>query len=548
MRRLGLFVLPALLAAASCLTGCDDPTDPLSCVAAGRIQGRVTVGGDPTYAQVRASRVVDGVETENVYVAAPDELGHYVLDLPAGDFIVRLLTRQGYRFLYDHTGSGLGYGQVPPDTVAVDAAVSPIGIDFLLGGLTVDLDVSSALEGEQGEVVLHLKDAVATGVWRTYLNTGSARIVDGRATVELAGVLPGEYKVEIVLGRRQYLCYCPYDGEHIWMPGTRDESASPWYRVAADSVVSLAWGTAEAPARITGRISGAWLDMGLSASPEVALVSPDSTVVMGRRSVSVDGVFAVDVQLPGPVKILVSHMGVQQWIGGPDFASATVFDLQPGQTIAGIELVESALLVDARSDKLSAVGPEIHLYDPADGRLLSVADWAAGPDNLVGVPNLWPGDFALYITPSPHDLGTTAWRPQWFDRAALMANAVTVTVGSPGEIVRLDVALERGGTISGAFAAPLPDDGSVYVVVTPQNERRTWGTSYAAAGHAAYSVVGLPDGGYKIGVFHPYAGWDRGDPPPEGTLWYPGTPDWSAAGVIGIQDAGDVTGVALSAP
>ena len=38
---------------------------------------------------------------------------------------------------------------------------------------------------------------------------------------------------------------------------------------------------------------------------------------------------------------------------------------------------------------------------------------------------------------------------------------------------------------------------------------------------------------------------DPGIPAPEGTVWYPGTTDWSQAQVIGIVDASEVTDLVI---
>ena len=64
---------------------------------------------------------------------------------------------------------------------------------------------------------------------------------------------------------------------------------------------------------------------------------------MGARIVNDDGSFGVDIHLPGPVKLLVTQAGVEQWIGGPTFEEATTFELEAGETISGVELVQCGL-------------------------------------------------------------------------------------------------------------------------------------------------------------------------------------------------------------
>ena len=53
----------------------------------------------------------------------------------------------------------------------------------------------------------------------------------------------------------------------------------------------------------------------------------------------------------------------------------------------------------------------------------------------------------------------------------------------------------------------------------------------------------LADGGYKIGAYPVWLDWSPRDPITVELLWYPGTSDWAAAGVIEILDAAVVEGV-----
>ena len=150
------------------------------------------------------------------------------------------------------------------------------------------------------------------------------------------------------------------------MPGTRDEISAPWYTVDGDTSTTLSIDFEEEPTLVQGQVSGAWIDFGITPPPSLTLFSPDSVAVLGLCRVDEDGFFSVPVFVPGPVKILVSQKDVEQWIGGPGFAEATVFDLQPGQAVSGIDLVQSGMRIDARGDKSIFWGPGIELYDPVD--------------------------------------------------------------------------------------------------------------------------------------------------------------------------------------
>ncbi len=525
--------------------GCgDDPTRPCTFVAAGRLQGVVRMGGTPTDAVIMATRVNDEVQGEATFETSPGESGAYLLDLPAGDYIVQLRPGISHRYIYDYSAAGLGYGQLPPDTLRVDDSRSPVVVDFTLGSLTLHLELSDHLEGESASIELYKRDAIETGQWRTYLNQGEGHIENGQVDIQAVGLLPGEYKVEIVLGRRVYLCNCPYDGEHFWMPGIREESESPWYEVVADSVVALTCSIPTEPARIEGRISGAWLSMGLGVAPELSIVNPDSVIIMGQRRVGDDGRFGVDVHLPGPVKLLVTQDGIEQWIGGAGFTEATLYDLQLGETITNIDLVQSGLRLNIEGDvQFSPYGTEIRIHDPMNMELLGTSTYWSWAGSVVPVCNLWPGEYIVHISPDGSDHGGTAWRPQWFDRVTDPAEANLISIGSPGEVVRLDVTLERGGTIAGELEFSSPASGWHYVVVTTADQYLCWGADLVFEGNREYLLQGLPDGSYRVGVVPRETVWRYGTPPPAGTTWYPGTGNWDAAETVEILDAADLVGL-----
>ena len=548
MNRIGLnLFVPLLLVLSGLLVfwGCDDNLnvcDPP--IPAGRIQGRVKTGDVPYTAEIQVTRFDENGGRDTRFSVEPDSTGYYALDLPAGRYIVQLVLNDSYRTLYDYTATGPGFGQGPPDTLVVDDAHSPSGIDFILGGLTLDLELSHHLDGEGGDVYLHRRDFEADG-WRTIVDRGRADIENGRLSVTIPGVLPGDYQVEIVLGARDYLCYCPYDGEHFWMPGTRDRDASPWYSVAADSAVHLEATVTTDPARIEGRVTGAWLEMGLTMKPILSIFNPDSVSIMGGREVEDDGSFGFDIHLPGPVKLLVRQKDLEQWIGGPDFASATVFDLALGQTISGIELEQCG--IHFVMDDIFGLSweNEFRIYDSTGSTHLTTMVFDGGSSSHVGIPNLWPGEFLVRLEPGGEYLGGVDWKAQWWDRADHPGQARVITLGAAGEIAGGDFILENGGSISGIVNSSLPVE-RFYVVYGLPADGQMDGPVYRAFNYNGYKIRGIHDGQYKLGVLHQnevFAG-----PATPGMVWYPGTSDWNEAQILEITAAGDLTGIDFDLP
>lgn len=545
MRRLALCLLGAALLLAP--TGCDDADEICRpAVPAGRIQGYVRTGGLAIDAVVAATRIVDGVASRYPLRAVPDERGFYFLDVPAGRYVLALL--MGYSVRYDYAAARLGHGNVPPDTLDVDAAHLPRVIDFDLGGLTFGMDLSHALDGREGQVVLHARDIPELASYeRRCVLGGEAQIQDGRLDLEIPGILPGEYQVEIVLDSAN-------GGERFWLPDTRDRAASPWYRIEADAVVALSARVATEPARLEGSVTGAWQAMGLTSVPELSVVTVDSVIVVERRPVFPDGRFAIDLHVPCPVKLLVRQSDVEQWIGGPGFAAATVYDPRPGETISGLDVVQCGLHLTVAKPDADGSSAKLNFYDPVDLKLLASASAYLGSNAEIGIPNLWPGQYILSVSPWEGSglvlvgEGGAAWRPQWFDRAATAAEARLITIPAAGQIVPLDLILERGGEIGGRVASEAESPTSHYVLLTPADAGVVSAYVYVWTWDPEFMLRGLPDGDYKVGACPAASGWDFPAPPPAGTVWYPDTTDWAAADVLSIREAGVITDLVIPVP
>lgn len=539
--------LAILLAATFLLlagAGCDDPVDPRDHATAGRLRGRVVTGADPRVATILATRVNDPASGSNDFLAHPNDEGRFSLDLPPGDYVVRLRPTEDSYDTYDYSHRGLGYGQFEPDTLTIRAGESPPDIDFELGSITVHLDLPRSPANRKGGVYLFLRDEPETEYGLHYLNFIDQPLVEGRASILLPGVAPGDYRIMIATGEYVYGCREECLAETFWMPLVADSAGAPWYEVQTGAMLDLTCTVPTESARIEGKVTGAWLDFGMSTPPEVSVVSPDSVVLIDGRPTGSGGDFSFDFNLPRPVKLLVSHEGVDQYVGGPAFGDATVFDLVAGETIAGVELVQSGLRLDARDKDIFIYGPTVTIHDPDDLRVLAVADWRNGPGELAGITNLWPGEFLLHLGPGPFHFGRLDWRPQWFDRADDPGNAVPVVIDHAGQVVRLDVTLEKGGVMSGRLD-PLPED-FLYrdVVLVNANDDIVVSEAFVYMSNT-FRFRGLPDGTYKVGATPEDSRSDLRVPAPEGTVWYPGTTDWSQAQVIGIVDASEVTDLVI---
>ncbi len=543
MRRwmLALGLLPLSLGVVL-LVGCDsDHTICAPAVPAARMTGHVRTGGDSSSLTLTAIRVdlQDGEMAE--YPTVPAEDGAYTLDVAPGRYVLKL--NQSYlRTEYLYTAFGPGYGSLPPDTLRVETGRIYPNLDFDLGTLTVQVTLpDSSLDGEYVAAFLHRADADGENWDTNFRWRESSRVEGNQAELNAVGVLPGSYQVELVLGYRDCMCYCPWDGEHIWLPDESGSDQAAWYEVTIGTANQLAYAPGDPPAHLSGHIKGAWLELGMDTGPEISIVGTDSLTVMGKRRINADGFFGLVVYRPRPVKLLITQKGIAQYIGGPDFASATVYDLVPGQTIDNIETAPCAITLDASISLSSSFGsPTFEIYDPDDLTLLGSVDNHLYFKSSYILPNLWPGEFLLRVVPEAYDHGRISWITQWYEGATEPAAATRLTISEDGEILPLTMTILTGGTISGTILN-VPDPTEFwYVLATPADNSTVWGNNYTGLLGQDYTLRGLPDGDYKIGTYPAFTAND--------TIWYPGTADWDSAGIIAIHDGEMVWGVDIHIP
>jgi len=494
----------------------------------------VHTGWEPVEASVRAIRVAESAWEEGEIEVAVQPDGAFWMDVPAGRYNVRLLLGDsGIRYWY--RAAGPGYGSLRPDTLVVDDDRSPVSVDFDLASVHLLLGVSTELDGGSAWVRLHRREVGATpSVW----SFPSARIADGTVDVVLPGVLPGMYRVQTLVNVPDYSS----GGEWIWVPGVRDSSEAAWFEVSTGGITDVQARFDAPPARIQGEVTGAWQALGLSSGPEVGLVTPDSVAVAGPLPVRADGKFDVKIFLPASVKIYVRHQSVVQWLGGLNFDEATIYELEPGRTISGVDFVESGLRVDIQEPNPGTYDAMFNFYD-AGTRELRVQWRSTSTRPALGIPNLRPGVYLVQIVADQP--GERSWAPQWFDRAESPDGATPITIANEGDVPRIVVVLDRGGTIAGTIDGPSSGVYGIYLAQADDPAR--WSSTVVSSGYPSFSFQGLPDGDWKLGAW-PYVWGDTPALPPPTIVWYPGTSSWSEAGVLSMRNHEDVTGVVIVFP
>ena len=526
------FVLAPLVAVVMAL-GCgefDPPQEPD--VPAGRIQGHVYLGGLEAESTIEAKLIVESGSLSTRFQAEPDSTGAYVLDLPAGRYIISLDVSAYGSLCFRYAASGLYYSGSSPDTLDVAPSVDPLIVDFDLSGVVATVMLPEGYEGQEAYVYLYHSDDYDS---RYDDCRGRAEIAEGRADVEIPGVLPGDYRVKLILGDGS-------DGETIWWPATRDPEEADWFTVEADSPLFLTCNLTSPPGRIEGRINAAPEILAMYDSQDLTLVTPDSLVVVGDWDVEDDGSFGIDLLLAGPVKLRLDWDEIEPWYGGEDFASATTLDIVAGETISDLVFDFSALRLNVTCSGFLSGSMYLDFYDPSgETRLYRMHPYVHY--GMTIVPNLPPGEYLMHVPQHGHNTENTPWHPQWFDRATSPATADLVTLAA-GDIQRIDLVLDKGGSILGHFDCGVDTTATYYVIAVPVDDPETYTYDYDVAPETGYAITGLSDGPHKLAAYvHTFSYWSPSMPLPEGTVWYPGTEDEAEAGILYIENACDVTDV-----
>jgi hypothetical protein len=526
--------LLAVFAAAMLLLagGCDDDQAPLApatgtCIVQGQLISPSPTGAVP-FIQFRRS---DGPYL-TIGVDA-DATGRYRLEVPAGDYVIS--AQVGGMLCYATADGGVALSWVLADTLSLRSGDSPREINFRLGALQLVEDGLSDLDGWQVQADLYRVDEGPEHGWWGPLE--EATVVDGRLDLALGAIVPGNYRIQVRVQRGW-----SERGESFWLPGERDVDDGDIFHVGVDSLTTVAdfW---EAPARLTGTVSGAWLAMGISA-PSLEAYDMDNVMIAGPCQIHGDGRFELPFLRPVPVRLAIVHESARHWVGGPRHDDATVFDLAAGVTTSGVHEAISGVLVRTTLEmqESGSGSARLELWDPTSRVLVQSLYFQ--PQGLYGMACAQPGQYLARITSGSSN---RTWRSQWYDRVATPEAASLVTIPANGGTLVLDLVLERGGVISGTIGQIGSNWHSASIRFTSEDSLTVIYGQYLGS-TTEFSLAGLEDGRYKIGLrAYDVSGATQTEP---GLIeyWYPGTDDWAAAGVIEISGANTVGGIVLTLP
>lgn len=490
-------VRPALIAVSFgllCLGACTGElaeVGPLSDI--GVVEGVVREAGLPVPATVRFRALhTEGLEVEVVVHA--DSTGWYRAALPLGDYRLDL-SLAGDSFL---AGGD-------EDTVRVGRAVRRF--DIGRGRARVAVRLPAVYEEQWARLyLLEPGDSY----------TQRVDVHDGLAGFDLRLVPPGAYTMWLrVNGSDEFL-----------LPGTHLTSDADTLRVGVGEAfyeIDLC----DRHVSLSGHITGSWQSQGLFM---YAYLDAMSGLSRANAACEADGSFRLNLLVPEPVKLSVQCENVEQWYGGRTAATATVFDLQPGDHLTGLELTEGSLRLRFEGPADLLDNNAYFLLRSDDGTDLQLPTFSRNPTL---VPNLPPGRYRLFIY---GHCRAEPWQPQWYPGAADEAGAQPVDIEAGG-IRDLTVALLAGGSISGMFtreSGPVPYGLNV-TLCDRDGEPLCDRAAFVQEGRIR--LADLADGEYLLSVS--FLG---------GTWWYPGTAEFAEAARLTITDGGDVTDVVWPLP
>jgi len=506
MRR-WLLLLPAGLVSLSLLS-CTDDFAPCPDYRVGVVEGVVTWLEEPAAGiTLQATCLGDCDQRRSV---TTDSTGSYRLELPEGRYFLRPTNVDPRLFADEAVYAGIRVG---PLTSRYDLSYGRVS-----GLLTVpdgfgDGNVSLRLEGSHG-VSLSDDFAVEAGV----------------AAFDFPMVEPGSYRLR--LGELS-----EYNAPFYLSAAAGGDTVD--FMVAGDAPTVLERDVTGQLAVITGRVGGAW---SWDRDGEARVTARED-----RSDWWAGSSFGTDTDDGGNYRLFVlapldytismnAGSGTIFHGGGSSITAATVFSLQPGEMLSGIDFFPTRLEVRLR-------GP--HPWSNYGTIVLTLQELDTGLETEFGVSanpivrfDVDPGIYRVHVSGA---CGLSDWLPQWYGGAMEPELAQPVELPQGGNTI-LEFELAAGGSVAGRVTAsdgsPLPE---VLCRLFTSAGEPTCSHSSTAPSFPAGEVrfAGLPDGDYLLG-----AQVVGSDP-----VWFfPGTFVSADADTLRVRDLGAVTDLEWALP
>ncbi len=503
--------ISSLLALA--LAGCDEEALDLPSDRMGVVRGRIHDGGEFDTVRVRVVAESPSMVAPHVrIIARPDDDGRFCFTVPEGPAIV-YLDRLDARDVF-WRAEGLTPYSYEAERLEIGSGVRDL--DFPCGRVRIHVALPPAAVAGIWEVsLLRADDLDCVVAQRTLLGEESL-------DVEFSLVPPGRYFLQIE------------SPEHsvVFAPATYDTAAAEAVTVRADELTEHA-STLEDIATLSGTVTGSWQVLGLNR-PSVRVYF-DNLQVASTQTDSA-GAFSVALLAGGSFRLEVNIEGVRRWIGGDDFASATLFTATPGQQTTGIAHVESGLVCEFSAAGVMPEGSIDIILRSSSRELCDVGFWS---DTGFALANLAPGDVYLWID----GWGMTeVWFPQYWDGRENLEDADPIAIPAGGGVAHVTMTLEPGARVLGRLldlqGEPLETDNLYLMVYAAADSfnigrlytNRDFGRRLYDDDTGDYVLTQLRDGQYKMRARAGDTAW----------TWWPGRACWDSAGTFTIENLADL--------
>lgn len=493
LRAAALAVLAACL---GLLGSCTDETpagNGLSDI--GVIEGRVTECGLPVPATVTFRDGLSPFSHIEVSVQA-DSSGWFHAELPLGLY--------GYFLSIDNVN---GPRNIDADTVLVGRAIRRK--DLARGRAQVGLSLPAVCEG--GYCWLDL-DARGIGFSR------GAFVTDGALRFDLRLMPPAAYALRLDAG---------FVMGDVLVHTEANPALAESLRVVTDAVATLTHDFRGDYCSLSGRVTG---------TPNLRgdRVRISAVTANGRQRGSMtcedDGTFRLDLITPEPLRLRAGVESIEQWFGGDSFENATVFDLQPGLHLDGINLTGGGLRVsfDGPGDLVRNEASVLVVEENGAEHLINNSS-----ANPLVIENLRPGRVRLQV------LGGCVrqrWQMQWYGGGASADEATWLDIVT-GQLLDVSLTLATGGAITGTLVSTNNRDLYGMAVALHDLDGHRLCPNTLTMRDGQLDLPGIGDGDYLLGLYLSSTPW-----------WYPGTWARSEAVPVSIVDGGTVSGLVWPLP
>jgi hypothetical protein len=451
-------------------------------VKGGSITGRVTDKENGIGIQSISLEVFNAATGTSAGYGYTDSSGAFTVSgLSAGDYKLRFVSYYNSGYLDQWYGNKADIASATLITVLNASTTSGINFELIRGG-SITGTVTDSVSGVPIPGVSVTAIDTVTG---SAIKSGST---DSSGVYSIIG-LSGSYKLSF--SGYGYL--------------------AQWYRNEPSQARAIAV-TVIAPGSITGiniemvkngAIAGSITDKE-NGNPisgiDITVYDSVTGLQVGHGYTYSSGLYNIFGLATGSYKLRFAGSGyVEQWFGGAsDLASAaTVAVTAPNTTPAiDMELVKGAVITGTVSDKDTGAGIEGVIAIAIDA--VSGSWGGSGYTDSLGaysISGLAGGGYKLQFV----SIYTSGYIGQWYSNQEQQRTATVVDVLAPGTVSGIDVALEKGGSISGTVVDS--DTGIAiqdsYVRAYSASTGQLAGSGYTD-NSGNYSVAGLASGAYKL--------------------------------------------------